>query len=282
MSAATGNDGPVRGDDAVRVVSLYGDLLGTYGDGGNATVLVRRARARGFDADRIDVAAGDEVPDDGDIYVIGGGEDGPQSRAARLLNDSGALHRAIGRGAAVLAVCAGFQIMGASFAGSDEVAVPGLGLLDATSTRGQGSRIVGEVVVDTGTVTGSEPGLGRLTGYENHAGVTMLGPDAAPLGTVEVGTGNGVRGPRIEGARQGRVIGTYLHGPVLARNPALADLLLAWATGRTPDELEPLDDAPIERLRRVRFAHARQLAHVGADAGMVARLVARLRGRSDT
>ncbi len=236
----------------VRVVSLLGDLLGTYGDGGNALVLVRRAEWRGIDAEVAEIRATDPIPDDGHIYVMGGGEDGPQTRAAQLLGASGALHRAVDRGAAVLAVCAGFQIVGRSFAGPDGTPTGGLELLDVVSDRSTGPRIVGEVVADADP----DLDLGRLTGYENHAGVTRLGAGVRPFGTVRVGTGNSSAGDRGEGAWQGRVIGTYLHGPVLARNPALADRLLAWALDCAPAELEALDDEKITALRAERFANA--------------------------
>ncbi|HET8931245.1 MAG TPA: hypothetical protein VFN21_11355, partial [Acidimicrobiales bacterium] len=197
----------------VRIVQLFGDLLGTYGDGGNALVLERRAAWRGIAATRVDVTALDAIPDDGDIYVIGGGEDGPQSRAARLLAESGALHVAVANGAAVLAVCAGFQIMGRSFDGPDDAPVAGLGLLDVTTTRTRGSRIVGEVLVDADPTLG----VGRLTGYENHAGVTRLGDGAMPLGRLVTSPSSAQPSNRNEGAFQQRIIGTYLHGPVLAR-----------------------------------------------------------------
>ncbi len=243
----------IRQSSPLRVVQLFGDLLGTYGDNGNALVLQRRAEWRGLAVTRTDVTALDAVPDDGDIYVIGGGEDGPQSRAARLLAESGALPRALERGAAVLAVCAGYQILGRSFQGPDGAATPGLGLLDVTTTRGTGPRIVGEVLVDADP----DLGLGRLTGYENHAGVTRLGSAARPLGRLVDDADTAPGRPRTEGAHQGRIIGTYLHGPVLARNPALADRLLAWALELDPGELEPLDDARVDRLRAARMAAAR-------------------------
>lgn len=237
----------------VKIVQLFGDLLGTYGDGGNALVLERRAAWRGIDVKRIDVTALDPIPDDGDIYLIGGGEDGPQARAATLLGDSGALTRAVQRGAAVLAVCAGFQIMGHSFLGPDGASVDGLGLLDVTTGRAEGPRIVGEVLVDTTDGIG----VGRLTGYENHAGVTRLGPDATPLGSVVSPATDTASPPdRHEGAYRQRIVGTYLHGPVLARNPTLADRLIAWSLETDSGNLASLDDHDIEDLRSERFAAA--------------------------
>lgn len=256
----------------IRIVQLFGDLLGTYGDGGNALVLERRAAWRGIPVSRVDVTALDAVPRDGDVYVIGGGEDGPQNRAARLLAESGALGEAVAAGAAVLAVCAGFQIMGHSFVGPDGEAVDGLGLLDVTTTRTRGPRIVGEVLIDTDPTLG----VGRLTGYENHAGVTRLRADATPLGRVVGASSGGPAAARTEGAFGGRVVGTYLHGPVLARNPALADRLLAWALEVEPRDLDPLDDGLIDRLRAARTAAALDGDADRADPGPLDRIRRRL------
>jgi CobQ-like glutamine amidotransferase family enzyme len=228
---------------------LFPELLGTYGDGGNAVVLAQRARWRGNPTEIVAVSAGEAVPESGDLYVMGGGEDGPQALAARELIASRALHRAVAGGATLLAVCAGFQIVGNSFVGPDGAPYDGLGLLDCDTARGAGARRVGEVVAEPDSATG----LPTLTGYENHQGVTALGPGVRPLARVVIGAGNDT-GDRSEGAIAGGVVGTYLHGPVLARNPALADHLLAPVLG----ELEPLDDLEPERLRRERLAAARR------------------------
>ncbi len=234
-------------DTAVAVVVVHPELLGTYGDGGNAVVLAQRLRWRGIAAEIVEVASGEVVPETAALYCIGGGEDGPENRSADELIDGGALGRAVAKGAAVLAVCAGFQVVGTSFPGLDGRPRPGVGLIDVTTRHGTGPRAVGEVV--------SEPvgaPLPVMTGYENHSGVTSLGPGVAPLRRVRTGAGNGGDAERLEGAVAGRVVGTYLHGPVLARNPALADLLLGWAVG----PLDPLDDAEVDRLRRQRLAVA--------------------------
>lgn len=242
-------------DAPVRIVVLFPELLGTYGDGGNATVLAKRLRWRGIDAEVVTVEAGEAVPDDGAVYLLGGGEDGPQAEAARLLGQDGPLHRAVDAGAVVLAVCAGMQIAGRTFPGADGSIVDGLGLLDVETVRTGEARAVGELLVHADPSLALPP----LTGFENHGGRTRLGPDATPLGTVSAGVGNGSvsvvdGGPATEGAitarGAGRVVGTYLHGPVLARNPALADLLLTWALGR---DLEPLDDDEVDALRAERL-----------------------------
>ena len=164
----------------------------------------------------------------------------------------GPLRRAVDRGAAVLAVCAGLQILGTSFVGPDGVEADGLGLVDCATRRGGGPRAVGEIVVDP---VGRRWRCPALSGYENHAGVTSVGPGASPAGRVRVGVGNG-DGSGTDGVWAGRVLGTYLHGPVLARNPALADLLLGWAVG---DLVVPRRPARQQALRaeRLRLAGGR-------------------------
>lgn len=225
----------------LRLVWIYPDLLSTYGDRGNVLVLARRARLRGLPADVSYVHADQPVPPDGDIYLMGGGEDLPQVLAARRLAADGGLAEAVRRGAVLFAVCAGYQVLGHQFGGVDGEPVPGLGLLDITSGRGE-RRGVGEVLADV------DPQLGipRLTGFENHQGVTRLGPGARPLARTVAGTGNG---DGTEGAYAGRVAGSYLHGPALVRNPALADLLLSWAAG---GQLPPLPDGTEELAQRLR------------------------------
>jgi lipid II isoglutaminyl synthase (glutamine-hydrolysing) len=234
--------------DPVTVVSLFPDLLGTYGDGGNAVVLAKRLAWRGYGVDLVEVHAGEPVPASAELYVIGGGEDAPQTEAARELAHQGALRRAVEGGAAVLAVCAGMQILGKRFPGDAGTSHDGLGLLDLETVAVDRPRAVGELLVRP------DPSfdLPLLTGFENHGGRTRLGPGAMPLGRVEVGEGNG---SGSEGAVHGKIVATYLHGPVLARNPALADLLLRWVVG---DQLAPLDDGEATELRRDRIRAARQ------------------------
>ena len=230
----------------IRIAVLYPDLLGTYGDGGNAQVLECRARWRGLEVAVAQVLAGDEVPD-ADLYLLGGGEDGPQARAADLLQRDRGLHRAVDRGATVFAVCAGYQILGHHFISSDGSATPGLGLLDVETVRTDERRAVGEVLAEV--VAPGWTAVPTLTGFENHGGRTRLGAGVEPLAHVEYGVGNGE--DATEGAVAGNVVATYLHGPVLARNPGLADALLERVVG-VP--LPPLNDERIERLREDRLA----------------------------
>jgi CobQ-like glutamine amidotransferase family enzyme len=249
-SFATGQRGPSvqpgrvrparRTDDMLRLVWVYPDLLSTYGDRGNLLVLERRAALRGIEVESYEVNADQQVPRQGDIYLMGGGEDLPQILAARRLRADGGLTAAVESGAVLLAVCAGYQIIGTEFGGVDGEPVPGLGILNMRSGRGE-RRGVGEIVADV------DPDLDvpRLTGFENHQGVTSLGPGVRPLARVVLGVGNG---DGTEGAYAGKVLGTYLHGPALVRNPGLADLLLTWAAG----PLEPLDSADESWARQLR------------------------------
>lgn len=251
--------------EPVTVVLLLPEVLGTYGDAGNAAVLATRLRWRGIPARVLSVGWTDAVPADGDVYVLGGGEDAAQVLAADRLRDSIGLHRALDRGAPTLAVCAGLQVLGTAFTIADGTRVAGLGALDLETRSGGGPRRIGDVVADP-----LLPGLdGPLEGFENHGGITELGPDAAPLARLRdpargpVGAGNGT-GDRLEGAVSGRgrgsVVGTYLHGPVLARNPALADLLLARAVGELPPLTVPegLPAATVDRLFGGRRASSAQ------------------------
>ena len=252
-------DAPRSKDSTVRIISLYPDLLGTYGDGGNALVLTRRLEWRDIAVEHLTVDAGTPVPDSGDLYLVGGGEDGPQVQAARELEQSGALHRAVEKGAVVLAICAGMQILGHRFPDATGTSRPGLGLLDCETVRVDRPRAVGELLTRNAQLIadGQRVELGPLSGFENHAGRTIPGSNSVRLAEVEIGEGNG---DRSEGVVTGKVVGTYLHGPALARNPLLADALLGWIVGR--DALTPLDDSDVDALRaeRIRAAREHELA----------------------
>jgi CobQ-like glutamine amidotransferase family enzyme len=227
----------------LRIVWVYPDLLSTYGDRGNLLILAHRARMRGIAVDAIEVRSDQKLPETADIYLLGGGEDGPQALAAQRLGADGALHRAVSRGAVIFAVCAGYQLLGTTFYAKG-ARCGGLGLLNLHSDRGP-SRAVGELAGEV------DPRLGlpKLTGFENHGGRTHLGPGVFPLARVSTGIGNdGV----TEGAWWGKILGTYSHGPALSRNPAIADLLLRWAVG--VDHIPPLNDTWPERLRSERLA----------------------------
>lgn len=232
----------------VEIVLIYQSLLGLYGDRGNAIVLTSRLQRRGIAAQLTIVEPGDTLPDTGAVYLLGGGEDGAQTTAVRELTRDGGLHRAVDRGAAVLGVCAGYQILGNSFTvGDHDEVIAGLGLLDVDTRRGE-KRAVGEILARW---RGQEGPGGWITGFENHGGLTHLGPAATPLADVEHGVGNG---DGTEGAFQAKVWGSYPHGPLLARNPAFADHLLTQALGF---DLAPLEDPAIDQLRHERIAAVR-------------------------
>ena len=229
----------------IRVGHLYPDYLNIYADRGNIAVLARRAAWRGHELEVTALGLGDAiVPGAHDLYYVGGGQDreqllvaGDLAAKARPLRDAVA-----GGGAALLAVCGGYQLLGRGYRGHQGDEMPGVGLLPLETVAGD-RRMIGDVLLECEL----EPGDRRtLAGFENHAGRTLLDPGAEPLGRVVSGFGNdGESG--FEGCRLGRAIGTYLHGPLLPRNPWLADWLLAQALahreGGDPPELEPLPDA---------------------------------------
>ena len=234
----------------VEIVLVYQSLLGIYGDRGNAMVLRQRLAWRGIDAMLTEVEPGDVVPSTGAVYLLGGGEDAAQVSAVRGLKADGHIFGAVERGAVLFAVCAGYQIVGNTFTvGDHDDVIEGLGLLDVTTRRGT-ERAVGELLTQWTRPDGTES---LVSGFENHGGFTTLGPDATPLARVEIGVGNANDG--TEGAVQGKVIGTYPHGPVLARNPELADFLLELALGR---ELDPLSRPELDELRRQRIKAVRR------------------------
>jgi lipid II isoglutaminyl synthase (glutamine-hydrolysing) len=228
----------------VRVVigHLFPDYLNIYADRGNTAVLARRAAWRGHELEVRPLGADDEVhAGEHDLYYVGGGQDREQELIAPALAAKGeALLEAFAGGAAFLAVCGGYQLLGRSYRDQSGDELPGVGLFPLHTVAGE-RRMIGDVLLECEL----EPGERRtLAGFENHAGRTYLDEGAEPLGRVLAGFGNdGESG--YEGCRVGRAVGTYLHGPLLPRNPWLADWLLVQAlahrTGEAP-ELEPLTD----------------------------------------
>lgn len=235
---------------AIKIVLVYQSLLGIYGDRGNAVILHKRLQWRGIDSELVVVEPGQELPADGAVYLLGGGEDQAQVSAVAALKADGNLHRGLQDGAALFAVCAGYQICGTTFTvGANEDIIEGLGLLDVETRRGP-RRAVGEILTRWRMPDGNQS---LITGFENHGGFTALGKGARPLSVVERGVGNGYDG--TEGATAGKVIGTYPHGPVLARNPQLADYVLELALDRT---LDPLVRPEHDQLRHDRLAAVRR------------------------
>jgi CobQ-like glutamine amidotransferase family enzyme len=210
----------------LKIAVLYPELLGTYGDGGNGLVLYERARRRGIEASLTTVELRDEVPE-ATVYLLGGGEDGPQRLACDLLGQSSFVGY-VDNGARVVAVCAGLQILGRTFCVEGDDSYAGLGLVDAVTARGA-HRSVGELAVRVG---------GKLlVGFENHGGKTTLGDGVAPLGTVVKGRAND---GHVDGFKTEKIWATYAHGPVLAMNPWFCDNILSNIVGH---ELEPLETA---------------------------------------
>ncbi len=243
---------------AIRVGHLYSDYLNIYADRGNIAVLARRAAWRGHALEVTALGMDDViVPGAHDLYYVGGGQDREQLLVAEdLARKAEPLHEAVAGGAAMLAVCGGYQLLGRGYRGFHGEDMPGIGLLPLETVAGEG-RMIGDVLIECEL----EPGGKRtLAGFENHAGRTRLDPGAEPFGRVLAGFGNdGESG--FEGCRAGRVVGTYLHGPLLPRNPWLADWLLAQAlahrTGTEPPQLEPLPDELEHRAHDVSAARAR-------------------------
>ncbi|MFJ4656310.1 type 1 glutamine amidotransferase [Nocardia sp. NPDC088792] len=232
-------------ESTVRIGLVLPDVMGTYGDGGNALVLRQRLRMRGYDAEIVDITLQDPVPGSLDLYTLGGAEDSAQRLATRHLQRYPGLQEAAARGVPVLAICAAIQVLGHWYETSTGERVDGVGLIDVT-TSPQEKRAIGEVAT-----TPIIPGLSQpLTGFENHRGGTKLGGAATGLARVTKGVGNGV-GDNLEGVVQGSVMGTYMHGPALARNPELADYLLSRALG--VDSLPSLNLPEVDQLRRERL-----------------------------
>jgi lipid II isoglutaminyl synthase (glutamine-hydrolysing) len=241
----------------LRVAHLYPEYLNIYADRGNIAVLARRAKLRGHELTVEAVSLGDEIaPGAHDLLYVGGGQDREQALIAPDLAAKGPpIREAIDGGAPLLAVCGGYQLLGRGYRSRDGSLLAGAGLFPHETAAGE-RRMIGDVLLACELVPG-EPQT--LAGFENHAGRTRLDPGAEPLGRVVAGFGNdGESG--FEGCRVGRAVGTYLHGPLLPRNPWLADLLLSWAvahaTGSAPEPLEPLQD----RLERVAHDVAAQRA----------------------
>jgi lipid II isoglutaminyl synthase (glutamine-hydrolysing) len=226
----------------IRVGHLYPDYLNIYADRGNIAVLARRAAWRGHELDVAPVGIGDRLaPAAHDLLYVGGGQDREQALVATdIAAKAEPLRKAIAGGTAILAVCGGYQLLGSFYRERSGAELPGAGVLPLHTIAGE-RRMIGDVLLECEF----EPGQRRtIAGFENHAGRTILEEGAEPLGRVVSGFGNdGSSG--FEGCRAGRVVGTYLHGPLLPRNPWLADWLLAQAIAHQTGEavsLEPVGD----------------------------------------
>jgi CobQ-like glutamine amidotransferase family enzyme len=242
----------------VRVGHLYPEYLNIYADRGNIAVLDRRAALRGHELEVTPIGLGDALEVGAhDLLYVGGGQDREQALVAPDLEaKAGAVREAVDGGAALLAVCGGYQLLGRGYRGRDGSFMPGAGLFPHETVAGD-TRMIGDVLLECELTPGSRH---ELAGFENHAGRTVLDDGAEPLGRVVHGFGNDGRSG-FEGCRVARAVGTYLHGPLLPRNPWLADWLLtralAHATGGEPSALEPLPDALEREAFRVSASRAR-------------------------
>ena len=239
---------------AITLVHLYPREMNIYGDTGNVLVLRRRLEWRGLSVQVAPVSIGDPLPSDADILLGGGGQDAAQGEIGADFASRGAELRAMADdGVVMLTICGSYQMLGHEFVTQEGRRIAGVGVLDVT-THGQPVRLIGNNSVDTAGCLDT----GRLVGYENHSGLTTLGPGVRPLGRTQQGRGNNGK-DGTEGAVRDNVIGTYLHGPVLAKSPRFADDLLrrAYARRGEPAELEPLDDTLPELAARVAVTRPR-------------------------
>jgi CobQ-like glutamine amidotransferase family enzyme len=221
----------------LRVCSLYPELMNIYADRGNIAILRARCEWRGLGFELSGSTLGQTLdPASADLFYMGGGQDRDQALVARdmVATKRDALHAAADRGAVILAVCGGYQLLGHGYELGDEE-LPGIGLVDLRTVREPGERLIGNCAIEADLGTGPR----IIAGFENHGGRTYLGPGERPLGRVLRGHGNNGKNG-FEGVHRGNVMGTYLHGPLLPKNVWLADRLIELALGV---ELEPLDDS---------------------------------------
>lgn len=243
----------------LRAAHLYPKLMNIYGDRGNIMCLAQRCAGRGIAFELKALEVGDRLePEAYDLVFIGGAQDREQRRVAEDLRTrkGEALRQAVAAGVTVLAVCGGYQLLGRFYRSAEGAELEGVGILDLWTVHPgpKARRLIGNIVIEWNGRT--------VVGFENHGGRTYLGPGVEPLGRVLAGYGNnGEDGG--EGAVQGNVFGTYLHGALLPKNPALADHLIAAALGRRYPgaELAPLDDRVEEAAHRaaVRLARRRSI-----------------------
>jgi lipid II isoglutaminyl synthase (glutamine-hydrolysing) len=217
---------------------LYGSTMNIYGDRGNVLAIEQRAKWRGIDVEVREIGMGEPIPDDIDIFFWGGGQDQEQVAVSKdIQGEKGdQLKAAVDKGAAMLAICGGYQLLGHEYRPHDGEPLPGIGLFDAVSVAGP-ERFIGNVVIDS-------PEFGTLVGFENHSGLTRLEEGLSPLGTVVVGRGNNGK-DGTEGAVYKNAIGCYLHGALLPKNPQLTDWLIKAGLRRRygSDDLQPIDDS---------------------------------------
>lgn len=232
-------------DKVINLLQLYPKDMNIYGDWGNTLTLKRRLEWHGYRVNLIDYNPGDTFPKDVDLIIGGGGQDSGQNIIGKDLLAQGDKLKALAEdGVPMLMICGLYQLFGHYFKTKDGVTIPGIGLLDVTTVGGP-ERLIGNIVT-------SNDDFGLIIGYENHSGLTMLGNAVTPLGTVIRGAGNNVT-DEGEGARYKNVIGTYMHGSLLPKNPAIADWLIEQAVTRKYGDFQPMviDDRFAELARDI-------------------------------
>ena len=230
-SGSAPSESATDGGHELVIVSLYPRDMNIYGDRGNVLSLARRARAHGYAPRVVEVNPGDPLPEHVDIVIGGGGQDSGQGRVARdLFARADEIRGLADGGTPMLMICGLYQLFGHRFVTHEGAELTGIGVLDV-ETRGGTERMIGNIVLDA-------PGFGEIIGYENHSGNTTLGPGSQPLGRVLQGAGNNPD-DGVEGARTGNVIGSYLHGSLLPKNPAISDFLIATAAERRYGSFAP-------------------------------------------
>jgi len=235
----------------IRLLQLYPDDMNIYGDWGNALVLKKRLERRGYDVELLSYNPGDVFPDDVDLVVGGGGQDSGQARIEADLNDIAPKLKTMAEdGVPMLLICGLYQLFGHYFQTREGRRIDGIGILDVTTVGGN-ERLIGNIVTKSAE-------FGEIIGYENHSGLTMLGSGAIPFGKILKGAGNNGK-DESEGARYINVIGTYLHGSLLPKNPKVADFLIHQAIVRKfgDTELKTLDDQLAVDARRVALKRPR-------------------------
>lgn len=236
---------------SLTILQLYPRDMNIYGDWGNALTLKRRAEWHGYDVELAEYNPGDNFPANVDIIVGGGGQDSGQAKIKDdLPRIAPQLHELAADGAPMLVICGLYQLFGRFFKTKDGIVIPGIGIFNS-ETHGGPERLIGNIVTESDE-------FGQIVGYENHSGLTYLSGDTQPLARVIRGAGNNGQ-DEFEGARVHNVIGSYLHGSLLPKNPRLADWLLATAAGRKYGEFEPsvIDDSFAEKARQVAMKRPR-------------------------
>ncbi len=252
----------------LRIGWLYPTKMNIYGDRGNVIVLSQRAAWRGIEADVIGLDIGDVIPDDIDVFFFGGGQDQEQIAVSNdLAGKKGEqLRSAIEHGAAALTVCGGYQLFGHAYRPHDAAPLPGIGIFDV-ETEASNERFIGNVI--------AESEWGELIGFENHSGLTWLGPGVEPMARIVHGRGNNGR-DGTEGARYKNALGCYLHGSLLPKNPALADWLIARGLeyrGQAA-ELDQIDDRLEREAHRSAVGRARSERRDDPNPSLLRRIAA--------